>query len=156
MSIPSANHTIETALKSQTSSLSTQLTLKYDRSELQPGKRIQVAHSAAFKFAFITHCSLNLRALDFPWCRSVPLGCDLAPFKDVMANVLTWLASDYRSCITAVFLLKTVFLFVLNLTSSQQLAELLCSIPSQAALSAAQNTVCSICCMVFCISLRLL
>lgn len=72
-------------------------------------------------------------------------------------NVVTWSASDYRSCITAVFLFKiVVFVFALNLASFQQLGEFLCSIPNQAALSAAQDTVHSICSLVFCISLRLL
>ena len=85
------------------------------------------------------------------------IGSDSAPFKDMTPNVVTWPASDYRSCIPAVFLLKTVvFLFALNLACSQQLAEFLCSIPNQAALSAAQDTVHSICSLVFCISLRLL
>lgn len=85
------------------------------------------------------------------------IGSDSAPFKDVKASVVTWPPSDYRSCITAVLLLKNVvFLFALNLASPQQLAEFLCSIPNQAALSAAQDTVHSICSLVFCISLRLL
>lgn len=54
------------------------------------------------------------------------------------------------------FLLKTVvFFFALNLASSQQLAEFLCCIPNQAALGAAQDTVHSVCSLVFCISLRL-
>lgn len=43
----------------------------------------------------------------------------------------------------------------LSLASSQQLAELLCSIPNQAVMSAAWDTVHSTCSLVFCISLRL-
>ena len=85
------------------------------------------------------------------------LGSDSASFKAATANVVTRPASDYRSCITAAFLLKTVvFLFALNLASSQQLAEFLCSIPNWAARGAAQDTVYSICSLVFCIPLRLL
>lgn len=87
--------------------------------------------------------------------RTFRTGSASAPFKDMMANV-TWPASDYGSCITAMLLLKTVvFLFALNLASSPQLAEFLCCIPNQAAVGAAQDTVHSVCSLVFCISLRL-